>query len=188
MEKPLSEMTLEELWELFPILLSEPKDCWKAWYLEEEGRLKEILPQAGLRLNHVGSTAISGIWAKPIVDIMLEIPRETSMERIKDILTQKGYTCMWQQEDRMSFNLGYTSRGFAERVFHLHLRYWGDNDELYFRDYLNEKPQLAKEYEALKLKLWKRFEHDRDAYTAAKGDFIKECTARAKEKYGNFYD
>ena len=109
------------------------------------------------------------------------------MERMKDLLLQNGYLCMSEQRDRLSFNRGYTSEGFAEKVFHLHLRYRGDNDELYFRDYLNDHPALAKQYEALKLSLWKPFEHDRDGYTAAKTDFVTEQTAKAKAYYGCKY-
>ncbi len=60
-----------------------------------------------------------------------------------------------------------------------YVRYAGDNDELYFRDYMNEHPNVAKEYEALKLKLWKKYEHNRDAYTDAKTDFIHHWTQEA---------
>ncbi len=73
-------------------------------------------------------------------------------------------------------------------MFHLHLRYVGDNDELYFRDYLNDNPLLAKQYEELKLSLWKKFEHDRDGYTLAKACFVAEQTAKAKKNYGNKYE
>lgn len=66
-------------------------------------------------------------------------------------------------------------------MFHLHLRYTGDHDELYFRDYMNAHPALAKQYEALKLSLWKQFEHNRDAYTNAKTTFITTHTAAAKK-------
>ena len=76
------------------------------------------------------------------------------------------------------------ARGFAERVFHLHLRDFGNHDELYFRDYLNDYPEVAKEYEKLKLSLWKTFEYDRDGYTKMKTDFVKKYTKMAKEKYG----
>ena len=51
--------------------------------------------------------------------------------------------------------------------------------ELYFRNYLNEHPQIAKEYETLKLELWKKHEHNRDAYTEAKTDFIRKWTTKA---------
>ena len=61
---------------------------------------------------------------------------------------------MLTEEKRISFNSGYTKAGFADKVFHIHLRYIGDNEELYFRDYLREHPQIAKEYETLKLNLF----------------------------------
>ena len=55
------------------------------------------------------------------------------------------------------------------------------------RDYLNEYPEVAKEYEKLKLTLWEKFEHDRDAYTNAKTDFVQHWTKEARKKYGNRY-
>ena len=187
MAKPLSDMTLEELWEMFPIILTEHNEAWAEWYAEEEKRLAGILPSNDIRISHIGSTAIKNIWAKPIVDILVELPASASMEGVKGILVQNGYVCMSEQENRKSFNRGYTSEGFAEKVFHLHLRYMGDNDELYFRDYLNDKPILAKEYEELKLSLWRKFEHDRDGYTSAKTSFVAEQTGKAKKHYGNKY-
>ena len=63
----------------------------------------------------------------------------------------------------------------------------GDNDELFFRDYLNEHEEIAKEYEVLKLSLWKEFEHDRDGYTNAKTNFIKKYTNLAKCRYSGRY-
>lgn len=108
------------------------------------------------------------------------------MEDIQETLIHNGYTCMSQEPNRKSFNQGYTNNSFAEKVFHLHLRYLGDNDELYFRDYLNDHPILAKQYEELKISLWKRYEHDRDGYTTAKTNFIVEHTNDAK-KYGKVY-
>lgn len=187
MKKPLSEMTLDELWELFPIILSEHKAFWSDWYAEEEKRIKEFLPIANTRISHIGSTAIHDIWAKPIVDILLEIPEAVSMETIKNILNNNGYICMAESDCRKSFNRGYTNEGFSERVFHLHLRYCGDNNELYFRDYMNDNPDVAKEYEALKLTLWKKFEYNRDAYTDAKNEFVEKHTAKSIVKYKDRY-
>ena len=94
---------------------------------------------------------------------------------------------MSTETDRISCNLGYTKDGFADKVFHVHLRYIGDNDELYFRDYMNEHVHLAKEYEMIKLRLWKLFEHNRDAYTNAKTEFIRKWTHKAKEAYAGRY-
>ena len=187
MSKPLSDMTLEELWELFPIILTEHKECWSQWYLEEQARLRGLLPAERIRIHHVGSTAIDGIWAKPIIDILVELPQSVSMDDVQKILMANGYVRMAEQRNRRSLNRGYASEGFAERVFHLHLRFAGDNAELYFRDFMNDHPSLAKRYEELKLRLWKQYEHNRDGYTNAKGDFITEQTQKAKEEYGDRY-
>ena len=62
----------------------------------------------------------------------------------------------------------------------MHLRHCGDNDELYFKDYLIEHPDIAREYEKLKLNLWKEYEHNRDGYTNAKTEFIKNIQNKRK--------
>ena len=80
----------------------------------------------------------------------------------------------------MMFMKGYTPQGFKGQVFHVHVRYNGDWDELYFRDYLLAYPEIADEYGKLKLELKKGYEHDRDGYTHAKTDFIKRITRLAR--------
>ena len=180
MGKKLSEMTLEELWALFPIILTEHKDCWADYYAEEAAELKRVLPEGAI-VNHIGSTAVNGIWAKPIVDILVEVAENLNLTEVSAILQNSGWIQMSESEKRISFNKGYTENGFAEKVYHLHLRYVGDNDEVFFRDYLNTHPEVAKEYEALKLGHWKKFEHDRDGYTAAKSEFVDKYTALAKK-------
>ena len=181
MSPSLEEMSLEELWQLFPIFLREHQAEWKDWYEEERLQLLSFLSANQLvRISHIGSTSVETIWAKPIVDILLEIPKETDMAVTRDLLLQNGYLLMSESQGRMSFNKGYTPSGFAERVFHLHLRYEGDHDELYFRDYLQEHPAVAEDYEKLKLSLWKQYEHNRDAYTDAKTDFINHYVSEAK--------
>ena len=91
-------------------------------------------------------------------------------------------------KNRISMNKGYTEKGFAEKVYHLHIRLPHDHDELYFLSYLQMHPAIAKEYETLKLHLWKRYPHDRDGYTEAKTDFIRTYTERAKREYGNRWE
>ena len=188
MGKELSDMTLEELWELFPIFLVEHDDTWRQQYEEVEGRLVELLSDCSVeRVNHIGSTAVDGIWAKDIVDVMVELSTQAKLEKVAEKLERSGFAMMSNEGERISLNLGYTKDGFAEKVYHVHLRLVGDNDELYFRDYLNAHPQTAKEYEALKLRLWKEFEHDRNAYTNSKTEFIKDVTAQARQEYAGRY-
>lgn len=188
MGKDLSEMTLEELWELFPIFLVEHDDRWEVYYDEIEKELTGLLSdQHVVRISHIGSTAVQEIWAKNIVDVMVEIPENKSMKDVARILEQNGFTIMSAEANRISLNKGYTENGFADKVYHIHLRYAGDNDELFFRHYLNDHTDVAKEYEALKLRLWKQYEHNRDAYTNAKTDFITKWTAEAQKEYGDRY-
>ena len=178
MEKKLAEMTLEELWQLFPITLTPHQACWAQWYREEAAALGPLLPLC--TLHHIGSTAVPGIWAKPIIDILAVAPRQIGLPPLRDALTAQGWLCMSQAPARVSLNKGYTPQGFAQRVFHLHLRLEGDWDELLFRDYLLAHPDTAKEYERLKLSLWKPYEHDRDGYTNAKAPFVGRVMALAK--------
>ena len=79
------------------------------------------------------------------------------------------------------FLKGYTPAGFAEKVYHIHVRYHDDWDELHFRDYLIANPVTAAEYAALKTNLHKGFEHDRDGYTNSKTAFIREVTEKARK-------
>lgn len=179
MNKRLSEMTLEELWQLFPIILAEHNEAWKTWYAEEVSVLAEILPR-GTEIYHIGSTAVNGILAKPIIDILVETDESCDLCRTAEEMSKQGYIIMSASDKRISLNKGYMESGFAERVFHIHLQHKSEKDEVLFRDYLNAHPSVAKDYESLKLKLWKQYEHDRDAYTEAKSDFVLKYTALAK--------
>lgn len=188
MGKELSEMALEELWDLFPISLVPHDERWIECYQEIQADICELLaaypPE---RVSHIGSTAIAGIWAKNIVDVLVELSEAADMVEVAHILERNGFTIMSSEQGRISLNRGYTKEGFADRVYHIHLRYSGDNDELYFRDYLIEHPEVARDYEALKFKLWKRYEHDRDAYTEAKTDFVRTWTTKARAIYATRY-
>ncbi len=185
MDKLLSEMTLEELWQLFPIFLTEQQKDWSSWYEEEEEYLLTLLPES-VKIYHIGSTSIPHIWAKPIIDILIEADINL-FQVIKEQLMNNGYTCMHEDEYQIDFNKGYTTKGFAERVFHLHLKGNGDNDQLYFRDFLTEHIDVAKQYEQLKLFLSEKYKYNREAYTNCKTEFIHKYTQIAKQHYGKRY-
>ena len=183
--KPLSEMTLEELWELFPIFLVEHNEKWAKDYSEMEVVLRDIFSDCHIiRISHIGSTAIKDIYAKDIVDILVETD---DIEKAAVIAERNGFIRMSSSFKRVTLNRGYTPEGFADKVYHLHIRQEGDNNELYFRDYLNDNPDVAEEYETLKLSLWKKYEHNRDEYTDAKSEFVQKYTEKAKLLYINRY-
>lgn len=187
MGKELSEMTLEELWELFPIILKEHNVNYAKWYLEEEQALRNIIGEDAIyRISHIGSTAVKHLVAKPTVDILLELHSTIHMQDIVNILIKHDWIIMSQEtEPEKSFvlNKGYTPQGFAEKVYHLHIRYAGDWDELYFRDYLREHADIARAYGELKKSLSIPYKHNRDGYTMAKTDFIRKYTEEGRIAY-----
>jgi len=190
MMKELSEMTLEELWQLFPIILKEHNPEYKQWYHAEKVNLIEKFGKQIIRINHIGSTAVEGLIAKPTVDILMETSADSDLQEMKEKLLSMGWLLMNSTDSpkfKQTYNKGYTKMGFADKVYHLHVRYRDDWNELYFRDYLMENPETARAYEKLKLSLMAKYKHNRDAYTEAKGEFILAVTEKARKKYGNIY-
>lgn len=184
-------MTLEELWELFPIILKEHNTDYKDWYETERQKLLSCIDRKNImRINHIGSSAVEGLIAKPTVDILLEIDNESNIEQLTDNLLHSGWGLMSSENKpcmKIALCKGYTKEGFSERVYHLHVRYYDNWNELYFRDYLMEHEEVAKKYVKLKLELIEKYEHDRDGYTDAKSDFILKYTEKAKEEYADRY-
>jgi len=191
MNKKLSEITLEELWKLFPILLCEHNNLWKEWYLEEEKEIVNAVGKTNIeRINHIGSTSVEGLVAKPTIDILLEIKKEADLKQLVKDMENIGYIFDPQKDKpapHMMFMKGYTEEGFAQKVFHVHIRYLGVCDELYFRDYLRVHKDISDLYGNLKLDLKKEYEHNRDGYTKEKTEFVKKYTDLAKKEFPNRY-
>ena len=191
MNNPLQEMTNEELWVLFPIILSEHRAEWTKFYEQEKDTIISALGTNNMyRINHIGSTSVPGLIAKPTIDILLEIPTDADIPSLTAALISAGYICNTQPNNpapHLMFMKGYTPQGFRGQAVHLHVRFPGDWNELYFRDYLRSHPETAKSYGKLKQNLQLRYEHDRDAYTEAKTDFIQEATRLARKEMGNKY-
>jgi len=133
---------------------------------------------------------VAGLVSKPTVDILMEVGRDCDNEGLRATLSNAGWVLMSIADEpkfELHFNKGYTPSGFAERVFHLHVRYLGDWDELYFRDYLLAHRDAAEAYGKLKLRLKERYEHNRDGYTEAKTEFITKYSKLAREEFGGRY-
>ena len=191
MNNPLQEMTNEELWVLFPIIPSKHRAEWAKFYEQEKDTIISALGTNNMyRINHIGSTSVPGLIAKPTIDILLEIPTDADIPSLTAALISAGYICNTQPNNpapHLMFMKGYTPQGFRGQAVHLHVRFPGDWNELYFRDYLRSHPETAKSYGKLKQNLQLRYEHDRDAYTEAKTDFIQEATRLARKEMGNKY-
>lgn len=179
------DMSLDELWELFPITLVESDPRWKTQYQHMEKRIRNALAAFDdVRINHIGSTAIAGILSKDTVDVLVEIDPTDDLEQAASTLEDDGFLRMASSASpygkRISLNHGYTPQGYADEVYHIHMRYRGDDDEVYFRDYLNAHPEVAEAYEKLKIALLEEHGRDRDAYTEGKTDFVRRWTEVAK--------
>ena len=95
MNKQLEKMSLKELWQLFPIFLVEHNKEWIKWYEEERKTILLIVPSKSIkRISHIGSSAISGIWAKNIVDMLVEVNDKEALDMVKHILINNGWLCM----------------------------------------------------------------------------------------------
>lgn len=188
MRQDFSGVSAETLAKLFPISL-EPHDAsWESHYLLEKDFLQSILGDQMMRLHHIGSSAVPGLIAKPIVDILLEIAPDVDLAALTEKLRDNGYIVNTPQKDVIMYLRGYTPLGFEGQAVHIHVRYSGDWDELYFRDYLILHPDIANEYGALKRMLKERYTNDRDGYTEAKGEFVRKYTASARTEFPDRYN
>ena len=189
--KKLEEMTNAELWQLFPVILAPHNPDYTDWYEAERSGLTALPFSNDIRrISRIGSSAVKGLISKPTVDILLEIDAQSDIDSIVTDIKNAGWLVMSDMrapELKISFNKGYTENGFADKVFHLHLRVCGDHSELYFRDYLSAHKDIADEYARLKLTLLEKYTRDRDAYTNAKTDFINIYTKKARAEFGKKY-
>ena len=173
---------------VYPVILSKYNPAWPEWFEEEKLNLERLIGTKNIvQISHFGSTSVPGLAAKPTVDILLEIKEDVNVSKLIDTFSSPEYIClnppdMPTSPPHLIFLKGYTPTGFAEKVYHIHVRYPGDWDELHFRDYLIANPETAVEYAALKHRLHKKYEHDRDGYTNAKGEFIRDVTEKARQE------
>lgn len=157
----------------FPIKLVKHNSEWTSWYEDEKTNLLAKLKKYKVTLHHIGSTAISNIYSKDIIDIILEIYKSDDFDSIMDILNAE-WELRWKEDEKAFLVKGYGDNGFEAKVYHLHVRRKGDVEEVKFRDILIENPKIAKQYERLKLDLELTYKYDREGYTAGKTKFIKD--------------
>jgi GrpB-like predicted nucleotidyltransferase (UPF0157 family) len=167
--------------------------AWPRMFEEQKKHLLDYLPADLIRrIEHFGSTAIPGLAAKPIVDVLVEVDSlEETKARMAPVLEAQGYDYFWRAthgEDGPPFYAWFIKRNAAGvRTHHIHMvesdfEHW---DRLLFRDYLIEHPEAAKEYETLKYALARDYPNDRVAYTNGKSEFVVRVTQVAKEYYRN---
>lgn len=148
--------------------------------------LQEALPKNHIiDIQHVGSTAIPGILAKPIIDIQIAVDSLVAVKKIAiETLKNNGYE-YWDEDpdpEKMFFVKGMPPFG-DKRTHHVHIiepkaKRW--QSRIIFRDYLIAHPEAAREYEQLKIKLAQEYTYDREQYTDAKTKFIDDILCKAR--------
>ncbi len=157
------------------ISLMPQTELWKKEFSKEKNKLKRRLDDA--EIEHVGSTAIPWVPAKPIIDIAISVedPKK-AVEKVEEC----GYEYMGEKgvEDRYYFVKGTDEN----RTHHIHLFEDGHQkykDHILFRNHLIDNRDLAERYGKLKLQLWRKYRGERRKYTEAKSDFIKSILDQA---------
>jgi len=180
----LNKLTTQELGLLFPIILVDYDPKWSKFYLSEKLKIiKSVGCQNINRIEHIGSTAVPELCAKPTIDILIELLDVTNCDSQIKNLQNIHYHYIPKPENpppHCMLAKGYSNSGITGQTYHIHLRSTGDWDEIIFRDYLINNPEIARQYGDLKRKLAIEFKNDREKYTDSKGNFIKIILKKAR--------
>ena len=162
------------------IQLAEHNSDWKQQYLDEVKLLKQNFCLSKLEYEHIGSTSIPNIKAKPIVDIIIGVRDFPPQREIIEELEQSGYTYM--REMSVPDRLYFIKRGLKNFNVHI-ITFQGCvwNDDILFRDYMINHPEEAQEYSNLKEEILRSGVDDLLEYSKRKADFIlkiyKKCNS-----------
>jgi GrpB-like predicted nucleotidyltransferase (UPF0157 family) len=163
-----------------PVRLAPYDPAWPALFQAEREQLEVALDRwihGGI--EHVGSTSVPGLAAKPIIDIMVGVRDLEEGRGVFPALAELGYLYSPYNGDIMHW---FCKPSVGVRTHHLYLMEKDHSEwraHILFRDYLREHRETAQAYERLKHLLAKRFHNDREAYTQAKGHFIRQVVAAA---------
>src|ERR687884_587331 len=162
-----------------PIQVVPYDPAWPAMFARQAAELRNALGAVALRIDHIGSTAIPLLAAKPIIDVQISVADFEPLDSYRAPLEHLGYVFRADNPER-------TKRYFREppgqRRTHIHVRRAGSFSEqlaLLFRDFVRAHADVAAEYAELKIKLAEQYSGDRTAYTDAKGPSIWSVIAQA---------
>lgn len=161
------------------IRLAPYDDRWPLQFAEERERLRAGFPRV-LKIEHVGSTAVPGLQAKPIIDILAGVESMAVADRLFEPLLAHGYTTSREFNATLADRRWFMRSANGRRTHHLHVVVAGDptwTQWLRFRDVLRADASLAQQYSALKAELAAKYRHDREAYTDAKSEFVATVIA-----------
>ena len=167
-----------------PVRIVDYDPSWPTLFAKERNVILGAVGRWVEEVEHVGSTAIPDLDAKPVIDLMVGLKSMADASLCIEPLTSLGYS-YWAEGAQSHHHLfvRFVDLAMSARTHNLHLvevggQYW--KEHLLFRDYLRKHSETAKEYAGLKYRLATRHRDDREAYTAAKADFVSEVVCRAR--------
>lgn len=196
MMEPMSERLAQQIQRLVSeeIAISAYDPAWPLAFRREKEHLLTCLPPSLIRrIEHFGSTAVPGLAAKPVIDMLVEVTDLTLVRvQVVPILQAQGYEYVWRPtagDAEPPFYAWFIKRDLqtGQRTHHIHMveadfkQHW---DRLLFRDFLIDHPATAQAYAALKRQLAAAAPHDRVAYAGGKTRFIERVTQEARRAYG----
>ena len=162
-----------------PIVIVPYDTAWPALFCEQAAALRAALGGVALRIDHIGSTAVPALAAKPIIDVQVSVADFEPLDAYRVPLLELGYVYRADNPERTK---RYFREAPGQRRTHIHVRRAGSFSEqlaLLFRDFLRAHPDEAARYGNLKREIAARHRSDRQAYTAAKEPFIWETVRQA---------
>lgn len=158
-----------------PIILAPYDPLWSDKFETEKQNLLRVAGDLLSHIEHIGSTAIPGIIAKPTIDILAAINSLNETQRLINEITSINYIYVPEYETELPERRYFYKNRAGEDAFHLHAvemnsAFW--NRHIAFRDYLRSHPDQADTYAKLKIQLAEKHHADRDAYSNGKSDFI----------------
>jgi len=156
---------------------------WPLLFQEEKRIVLEATGNKVLAVEHIGSTAVPGLGAKPIIDMMAGVRGAADADQCIALLRRIGYTSFTLEPERERAVGHYycCGKGPHSIGYHLHLLRFKSREwqrHLLFRDYLRTHPEIAQQYYKLKKELATQYRSDRDGYTEAKTSFIESVIAK----------
>ncbi len=154
---------------------------WPLVFRGRAERLRQHLRDVGLRIDHIGSTSIPDLAAKPIIDIQISVASLEPTAPFREPLEALGYVFRSDNAERTKW---YFREAPGTRREHVHVRKagsWGEQFALLFRDYMRMHPDEAQAYALLKHELAERYRDDRHGYTDAKQPFMWSVMQRATD-------
>ena len=162
------------------VQLIDYQDAWPAQYAQVERELRSAIPAPGVALAHIGSTAVPGLCAKPVLDVALGVPSLQDVAAWVPALVAIGFVYRREYEEHIPDRRYFVrAAGQTPRV-HLHAVVLDEalwRQHLLFRDLLRRDTVLMQSYAALKKQLARRHASDKAAYTDAKAPFIRQLLA-----------